>query len=156
MNFIFFFFFFFLGLSKCKLHVHSLCTRPKVVYTSINIRKNKFIAYIYIHFNQNIDEKSDISAKIEAGKHLHSIFRLTMEQRQWRYDVAEAQSDCREPWFILTSFKAMWRRVAQCNYWNVNYITFQRFTIGLFSKYTKNVIISDYTLSWHAKKLLIR
>ena len=29
--------------------------------------------------------------------------------------------------------------MAQCNYWNVNYITFQWFTIGLFSKYTKNV-----------------
>ena len=27
--------------------------------------------------------------------------------------------------------------MAQCNYWNVNYITFQWFTIGLFSKYTK-------------------
>ena len=26
-------------------------------------------------------------------------------------------------------------------YWNVNYITFQWFTIGLFSKYTKNVNI---------------
>ena len=39
----------------------------------------KFIAYIYIHFNKNVDEKSDISAKIEAGKHLHAVFLLTAE-----------------------------------------------------------------------------
>ena len=50
--------------------------------TLINIRKIKFIAYIYIHFNQNVDEKSDISAKIEAGKHLHAVFLLTAIQRQ--------------------------------------------------------------------------
>ena len=53
-----------------------------VVYSSINIRKIKFIAYIYIHFNQNVDEKSDISATIEAGTHLHEVFLLTAEQRQ--------------------------------------------------------------------------
>ena len=45
---------FFLMLSKCKLHwvaskvymsligIHSLCTQPNVVYTSINLRKMKF------------------------------------------------------------------------------------------------------------------
>ena len=44
----------------------------------------KFIAYIYIHFNQNNDEKSDISAKIEAGKHLHAVHLVTAEQHQWR------------------------------------------------------------------------
>ena len=60
------------------------------VYTSINIRKVKFIAYINIHFNQNVHEKSDFSAKIEAGKHLHAVFLLTAEQRQRTHDV---QSD---------------------------------------------------------------
>ena len=61
---------------SCKL-----CQGPNVVYTSINIRKIKFIAYIYIHFNQNVDEKSDISAKIEAGKHLNaSLTSLTSNQ----------------------------------------------------------------------------
>ena len=54
---------------SCKL-----CWRPSAIYSSINIRKIKFIAYIYIHFNQNFDEKSDISANIEAGKHLHAVF----------------------------------------------------------------------------------
>ena len=34
--------------------------------------------------------------------------------------------------------------MVQCNYWNVNYIKFQWFTIGLFSKYTKNVNILKY------------
>ena len=38
-----------------------------------------FIAYIYIHFNQNVEEKSDISAKIEAGKHLQAVFLLAAE-----------------------------------------------------------------------------
>ena len=119
--------------------VHSLCTRPNGVYTSINIRKIKFIAYIYI---QNVDENSDISTKIEPGKRLHAFFLLTAEQHQWRHDIADVHSDCREPWFILMSFQVMWRRVAQCNYWNVNCITFQWFTIiGLFSKYTNNVNI---------------
>ena len=40
------------------------------------------VNFIYIHFNQNVDEKSDISAKTEAGKHLHALFLLTAEQRQ--------------------------------------------------------------------------
>ena len=47
--------------------------RPNVVYTSINIRKIKFIAYIYVPFNQILDEKSYFTAKIEAVKHLHEI-----------------------------------------------------------------------------------
>ena len=40
----------------------------------------------------------------------------------------------------------MWCHMAQCNYWNVNYITYQWFTIGLFifSKCTKNVNIWEY------------
>ena len=37
----------------------------------------------------------------------------------------------------LTSFKVMWRRVTQCYYRNVNYITFKWFNIGVVSKYTK-------------------
>ena len=101
---------FFWGLSKCKLHwvACKLCLRPNVVYTSINIRKIKFISHIYIHFNQNVDEKSDISTKIEAGKHLNAVFLLTAEQRQWHHDIADIESDCREPWFVLTSFKVDW------------------------------------------------
>ena len=53
-----------------------------LVYISINIRKIKFITYIYIHFNQHFDEKSDITTKIEAVKHLHAVFLLTSEQCQ--------------------------------------------------------------------------
>ena len=59
-----------------------LCWQPNIVFTSINIRKVKLIAYIYIPFNQNLDEKSYISAKIEAVKQLHAVFLLTAEQRQ--------------------------------------------------------------------------
>ena len=43
--------------------------------------------------------------------------------------------------------------MAQCNYWNVNNITFQRFTIGLFSKYTKNInTLYDNALIRHSMK----
>ena len=53
-----------------------------VVYSSINIRKIKFIAYIYIRFSQNLDENSYISAITEAGKHLHGVFLLIAGQRR--------------------------------------------------------------------------
>ena len=59
-----------------RVHVN-FASDPNVVYTSINTRNIKCIVYIYIHFNQNVDEKSDISAKIETGKHLHTFFLLT-------------------------------------------------------------------------------
>ena len=45
-----------------------------------NKKKKKFIAYIYIYSNQNLDYNSYtcyISTKIEALKHLHIIFLLT-------------------------------------------------------------------------------
>ena len=58
----------------------------------------EFIAYIYICFNQIFDEKSYISAKIEAIKHLHAIFLLAAEQCR-----CPALSDCRKPRFILKS-----------------------------------------------------
>ena len=37
------------------------------------VRKNRFIAYIYIQFNQNFDEKSSLNAKVKAAEHLHAI-----------------------------------------------------------------------------------
>ena len=52
------------------------------IYTLISIRKIKFIAYIYILFNQNLDEKLYISSKIEAVKHLHALFLVVAEQHQ--------------------------------------------------------------------------
>ena len=76
-----------------------------------NSRKIKFIAYIYIHFNQNFDEKSDIRGKIEAGKHLHAVFLLTAELHKWRHGGADIQSDCREPWFILKWCDVAWLNV---------------------------------------------
>ena len=51
------------------------------LYFGINIRINKFIAYIYIPFSQKLDENFCICAKIEAIKYLHAIFLLTAEQR---------------------------------------------------------------------------
>ena len=43
------------------------CKRPNVVYTSINIRKIKFIkfGYIYIHFNQNLDKNLILALKLK-------------------------------------------------------------------------------------------
>ena len=76
---------------SCKL-----CQRPYVVYTSINIGKIKFIAHIYIHFDQNLDEKFYIRAKIEVVKHLQcslSGFRgqcrrpIRLEKAMFYFDV---------------------------------------------------------------------
>ena len=53
-----------------------------IVYTSINIRKIKFIAYIYFRFYQNLEDKAYTSARIEEVKHLYAVFLLTAEQRQ--------------------------------------------------------------------------
>ena len=55
---------------------------PMYFFTSINTRKIKFITYIYIHFIQNLDETSDIRAKIVAVKHLEEDFQLTLKQHQ--------------------------------------------------------------------------
>ena len=54
------------------VHLH-FASNPFVIYTSINIRKIKFTPYIYIRFNQNPDEKSYVSVKIEAVNHLLSF-----------------------------------------------------------------------------------
>ena len=64
------------------------------------------IAYIYLLFYLEIDEQFDITAKIEAEKELHADFLLKADQRHWRHDASDVQSDCRESWFILTSFTA--------------------------------------------------
>ena len=45
--------------------------------------KIKFIAYIYIRLNQIRDEKSSISAKVEAEIQFRAVFLLIAEQRQW-------------------------------------------------------------------------
>ena len=64
------------------------------------------IAYIYLLFYLEIDEQFGITAKIEAEKELHADFLLKADQCHWRHDVSDVQSDCRESWFILTSFTA--------------------------------------------------
>ena len=48
-------------MSPEGVHVN-LASNPSKVYASINIKKIKFIPYIYIPFSQNFDEKSQISA----------------------------------------------------------------------------------------------
>ena len=92
----------------------------------------KFIAYIYIPFYPEIDEKSGIGAKIEAGKHLHAVFLLTVEQRHWRHDVGDVQSDCRAPWFIFTSLK---HDVAWLNAIILEISVFKIFIWGLISSF---------------------
>ena len=101
-----------------------------MVYTSIDIRKIKFIAYIYIPFSQNPNEKSYRSAKIQAVKHLRAVFLLTAEQRR-------RPTRLKKDMFILTSLTSFGSMLLL----KYNSITFQWFTIGLFSKYTKNVNI---------------
>ena len=67
---------------SCKLRFMQTLLATHAVYTSINIRKFKFIAYIYIRLSKNLDAKSYLSAKIEAVKQSHAVFLLTAEQRQ--------------------------------------------------------------------------
>ena len=66
-----------------------------MVYTSIKFRK--FIAYIYIYFNQNLDERSYISDKNESVKHLHAVLLLIAEHRQWRNEVATSIQTVEKP-----------------------------------------------------------
>ena len=73
---------------------------PYVVNTSINIRKNKFIAYIYTCHSQNLDEISYISAKTESVKHLQAVLVNNGTASKTTY-VAEVKSDRRQPWFIM-------------------------------------------------------
>ena len=64
------------------------------------------IVYIYLLFYLEIDEQFSITTKIEAEKELHAAFLLKADQCHWRHDVSDVQSDCKELWFILTSFTA--------------------------------------------------
>ena len=50
-------------------------------------------AYIYLLFYLEFDEQFGITAKIEAGKELRAVFLLTADQRHWRHDVSDVQSD---------------------------------------------------------------
>ena len=92
-------------------------------------KKNKFIAYIYLHFCPEFYKKSGIRAKIEPEKLVHTVF---LRKGYWCHDVTDVQSDCKGSCFILTSLTVMWRRVTRCNYWNVNFITSSCCTIGVF------------------------
>ena len=68
------------------------------------------IAYIYLLFYLETDEQFGITAKIEAENELHADLLLKADQRHWRHDVSDVQSDCRESRFILTSFTAGYLR----------------------------------------------
>ena len=119
---------FFWCLSKYKLHWAASKVYMNPDKHQKKKKKKKFIAYTctYIHFYPEYDEESVIRLKSwkKTTKHLHAVLVLTTEQCHWPHDVADVQSDCRGPWFILTSLKVMWRHVTRCHYWNGNYITF--------------------------------
>ena len=51
-----------------------------MIHCSLHFDKHKkAIAYIYVRFNQNLDEKSYVRAIFEAGKHLHADFLLIVK-----------------------------------------------------------------------------
>ena len=54
--------------------VHENFACDPVQFNTLGINIKKFIAYIYICFNQNLGENSYISPKIEEVKHLHAVF----------------------------------------------------------------------------------
>ena len=59
-----------------------------------------------------------------------------------------------ENWFILASFKVMWRRVAQCNYWKVNFI--QMVYYRVFRKCGKNQLLQQCTARTACSDSVIR
>ena len=62
--------------------VHSLCFATQCNLHFDKHQKSKFFAYIYIRFNQSLDEKSYKRAKSEAVKQQHAVFLLLAEQRR--------------------------------------------------------------------------
>ena len=57
-----------------RFGVHLLCTRPTAVHSSMNNRKIKLIAYIYIHFSQSLVDKSPRRSHLPANREsTHSV-----------------------------------------------------------------------------------
>ena len=89
---------------------------------SINVRKNKFIAYIYISFNQNLDGKIFLSAKIKSVKNLYAVF-FCLQRKSVKNVMMSPTSN-----HIVDShdhFDFISSTVSSCGlmfYWNVNYI----------------------------------
>ena len=52
----------------------------KLLKTTLNPNTHTH-THTHTRFNPNVDENSDISAKSGAGKYLHAVFLLTVEQR---------------------------------------------------------------------------
>ena len=57
-------------------HIFKFSTHS-MKYIWYSPQKSRYPLYIFIHFSQNPDEKSYISAKIEAVKHLHAVNLLS-------------------------------------------------------------------------------
>ena len=73
----------------------------------ISLKGPPFLFLFTFISTKNFCEKSGIRAKIDPRKLLHAVFFITAEQLHWRQDVADVQSKCRGPWFILTSLNVM-------------------------------------------------
>ena len=81
-----------------------------LVYFTLQYTSEKKISSLLIFtfiLIKPLTKKSYINLKIEAVKHLYTVFLLTAEQCQSYYDVTDVQSDYRATRFILMSFKVM-------------------------------------------------
>ena len=59
-------------------------------FSSINTRKHKSIAYIYIRFNQKFDNKSYISTKFEiVNIYTHLIAPISLERAMVYFGVTD-------------------------------------------------------------------
>ena len=66
---------------------------------AISVLATKVLLYVH-SFQRKLGERSDMSPSVEAF-----FFLLTKIQHLRCHDVADVQSDCRQLWFILTTFK---------------------------------------------------
>ena len=68
--------------AKCKL-----CCRPTVVHSSMNIRKIKLFAYIYIHFSLSLIEKLTRRSHLQANREFTYSVTCVFKQRNGRNGV---------------------------------------------------------------------
>ena len=62
---------------QARNFIYNSASDPMLFTLQKTSERNKFIAYIYICYNQQLDEKSSLRNKIEAVEHYHNIFKNT-------------------------------------------------------------------------------
>ena len=126
---------------------------PNVGYTSINIRKMMFIAYIYFLFYLEIDEQFGITAKIEAERSCMEIFYLK------RISVFDAMTSPTSDQ-LVENHDLFWRHLHLRSFWSFKVIFGSNFylwcwLIGKMLMFCENETIGiQIKFSWSRKSHL--